>query len=46
MHAQTVSPLRRWGVQGLEPASPILMPGHAEPTIYDVGRWSDPYIGR
>lgn len=24
------------GPGGLEPASPIVMPGHAEPTIYDV----------
>jgi len=30
------------GPGGLEPASPIVMSGHAEPTIYDVGRWSDP----
>ncbi len=32
-----MSPLWRWAVQGAEPASPIVMPGHAEPTIYDVG---------
>jgi hypothetical protein len=24
--------------EGSEPASPIVMPGHAEPTIYDVAR--------
>src|SRR5512132_1483291 len=26
------------GPEGLEPASPIVMPGHAETTIYDVAR--------